>query len=724
MHHWLLSLSLVAVVTTNAAAQGWIEPERMPPLRMPSAVVRVGSEIRATVEGRVARFEVEERFQNRGGGLAEGSYLYPLPADAAFSDFSLFQGDRELKGEVMHAEQARQIYEEIVRRRRDPALLTLAGHGLIRAQVFPIQPGETRTVILRYTQLLPRESDAFHLRYSLGARGEGSETHLRVRVKDARGYGTPYSPTHPLQTRVEDGELRIAVNGLATGDVQLYLPIRSGLVTGSLLAHAPSGEDGFYLMLLSPPPVFEGAVMPRELTMVVDVSGSMSGAKLEQAKAALTQALNGLRSTDRFRLIAFSSTVRSFHEGFVDATADQVRDARRYVDGLVASGGTNIQGALDAALGTSPGDGLPLLLFLTDGLPSVGEQSPDRLASVAAGRVGRTRIFPIGIGHDVNTYLLDRLAVEGHGTTEYIAPGADVEAAVSGVMGKLSQPALVNLRVVTAPVELTQSTPNQLPDLFFGEELVVLGRYHGTGNGNVVIEGERNGRKERFVIHADFPRSTASNEFLAPLWASRRIGELTRQIRLDGPAPSLVAEVRELGLRYGIITEYTSYLVKEPEMVANQSVPSPSAAPMPRRMRAEEQTGAEAFERAKSSAAMGRARTLDDVAGSADSRLRELARDAGGAAELKRVGERVFARRGNVWTDVAHRTSLQVMTIAAMSPAYFELARGLPELTPALALGGEIIVAGKAVSIRIAPEGIAAWQGDALADLVRRFRGR
>ena len=171
----LLALLLCLAPAGVLSAQGWIDIER-PRIQGPSSVVRVSSTVRAVIDGRVARFEVHERFRNSGAGIAEGTYHYPLPGEAAFSDFSLFQGEQELKGEMMASAQARSIYEDIVRRRKDPALITLVGHGLIRAQVFPIQPGETRTVILRYTQLLGRDGDALRLRYSAGDRGDAPVT--------------------------------------------------------------------------------------------------------------------------------------------------------------------------------------------------------------------------------------------------------------------------------------------------------------------------------------------------------------------------------------------------------------------------------------------------------------------------------------------------------------------------------------------------------------------
>jgi Ca-activated chloride channel family protein len=726
MHRLSLASLALALVSRPLAAQGWIEIERPPVISAANPnVVRTSSEIEVALEGRAARVAVTERFRNDGGGLAEGSYLYPLPGEAVFQNFSLWMGDQELKGEMFNADQARGIYEEIVRRKRDPALLTMAGHGLVRAQVFPIQPGETRKVVLRYTQLLERSGDALRIRYALGARGGSSGT-WRLTVPDEGRFGVPYSPTHSLTTNRHDGNLDISIETHDGGDIDLFLPLRRGLVGTTIETHADPGEDGYAMLLLAPAADAEGPVVPRDLTFVVDASGSMSGQKLQQAKAALHQALGTLRPEDRFRLIAFSSGVRQFRDGWAPMTAETRQEADRFIDALDADGGTNIAGALDAALGATVAESrLPIVFFLTDGVPSVGEQQPDRLASQAASRIGRARVFTVGVGHDVNTYLLDRLAAEGRGAAEYVPPEGSVEVAVGALIRKLSRPALVNLRIVESPVRFRDLSPTQLPDLFFGEELVVFGRYQGEGRGAVVIEGERNGRRERFTAEAVFPTSAGGNEYIPRLWASRRVGDLTRQIRLEGANQGLIDQVKELGLRYGILTEYTSYLVQEPDQVASnlpvEGRPRPDlrgqrdVAPAPAA-----QAGAAAFDLARQSGQMSKVATLAEEKQAAEDKLEAF---GSGAKDLRRAGGRVFTERQGVWTDVNHRDSLRVVSVAPYSKAYFALIRALPELAPGLTLGDQVLVAGRRVSIKFTTAGRETLSESEIRDLTRAFRG-
>ncbi len=741
----LLGLAILAPGALDA--QGIIDVERPGVDRTGTPVIRLSSVVHTTIQGRIATVEIEERFRNDGGVMAEGSYLYPLPRGAVFSEFSLYMGEDEVRGEMMHADSARTIYEDIVRRLKDPALLTLEGHGLIRARVFPIQPGETRKVVLRYSQLLDREGDALRLGYAIGPRqfngrgrgdtpGFSDHFSYRVSIPEARDIGTPYSPTHPLDTRMHGADLEIVLDPDASGDVEVFIPLRRGLVGTSLITHAPGGGDGFFMLLVAPPMETSGTMVPRDLSLVVDVSGSMSGEKMHQARTALAQALSTLNQHDRFRIIAFSSSVRHFRDGFTPATEEELREARAFVRDLRANGGTNIEGALSAVTDT-PDDPerLSLIVFLTDGLPSVGEQRPEQLAEQAAARRGEARIFTFGLGHDVNTFLLDRLAVEGRGSADYVAPGASVETAVGTLLGKIEHPALVNLRLASAPVELVGTYPIDIPDLFFGEELVLFGRYRGRGAGEVVIEGEQNGMAVRFTATADFPATHGDNEFIPRLWAARRVGALTRTIRLEGPSEDLIREIRDLGLTYGILTEYTSYLVLEPGM--NRGEPVPVDEIMQRNQAAgafapaARQTGQREFDDAKASADMAAVGSVAEAEAQVRERTAELAKRAGrddrsGTAGLRNpvtVHGRLFLDRDGVWTDASHRPTVDLVEVAPFSDAYFALVRAIPEMTPFLTLDGDTVIAGAEISIGITDSGVTTLSPGRVSDTARRFRG-
>jgi Ca-activated chloride channel family protein len=726
-----LAVLTLALLAQPLGAQGWIEP-----LPGRGGVVKVRTAVAVRVTGRIALVEVEEWFENRGGGLGEGDYLYPLPGEAVFSNFSLFQGDQELRGETMDADRARAIYEEIVRRKRDPALIELAGHGLVRARVFPINPGETRKITLRYTQVLGRAGDALAFRYAAGGRygmdgsggNDGSDgrrgpravreaapLQFTMTVDSAGQFRDPFSPTHDVTVARRDGRLTVRPTGTLDGDFALFLPFAERIVGLTLVTHRPSGEDGYFMLTLSPDDVRVSG-QPRDLTVVVDVSGSMSGDKLEQARAALHQLLNSLRTTDRrtpdrFRLIQFSSAVRAHASDWTAATAASLRDAHAWVDGLQANGGTNIAGALREAFRlTSPSGRLPLVVFMTDGLPSVGEQNPERIAAQAEQERGSSRLFAFGIGYDVNTYLLDRLSAAARGTTEYVEPDESVESAIGALVARIQHPVLTDL-ALDASVRVEEVYPERLPDLFAGDELVVFGRYAGTSReGRVIISGTRAGRAEQYGTTGAFPATENANDFIPRLWAARKIGVLQQAIRLHGANPELIEEIRETALRYGLLSEYTAYLVQEPTQVADRLMGGVPAAPM-----ATEATGAAAVGIAKRDAARRQARNEAELRAVDEEMLK-----VGHVPQAQHVAGRLFVERQGVWTDLRHADSLRVVTVAPFSPAYFELLRRLPELTAVVQRFGRVLVTGRAVSIRFDDGGRMAVSE--VADVVVRFR--
>jgi Ca-activated chloride channel family protein len=318
----------------------------------------------------------------------------------------------------------------------------------------------------------------------------------------------------------------------------------------------------------------------------------------------------------------------------------------------------------------------------------------------------------------VNTYLLDRLAVEGKGRVEYVAPDANVETALGQVLSRIDAPVLSDIRIVQSPVRLLDRVPAELPDLFSGEELVVFARYAGLASGEIILEGSRNGRRERFSAPVRFPEHETANAWVAPLWASGRIGELTRQARLEGGSQALVKEIRDLGLRYGIITEYTSYLVQEPQspQLARERESRPDNLAMAPPVA---QSGADAFQRAEKSAKLADAK---NVAAAEEAANLNLARDER-TLKSKRVGGRLFVERDAVWTDAGHAGTVQVVDVAPFSPAWFALTRALPEIVPWLSVGESVLVAGKRVSIRVGAKGLTEWKAGQLEKITRDFRG-
>src|SRR6266699_3942301 len=567
--------AVLCTISSALLAQGWIDPVRPIPQNNPR-IERLRSTVQVSISGRVARVTVEEGFRNNGPVLDEGMYHFPLPGEAVFSSYSLWQGDQELRGEAMDATQARSIYETIVRQKRDPALIELAGQGLIRARVFPIGPGETRKITLKYTQLLDRAGDAWRFRYLGDRNRQTAPRSFQLEVDSAARFGDPYSPTHQVQVTRRDDRLEVTLSeaSAAAGDFELFLPLAHGLIGLSLVPHHPVGEDGYFMLLLAPGAAADAATLRRDVVAVIDVSGSMSGEKIQQAKSALIQLLGTLREGDRFRLVAFSGGVRRYAQGWTGVATDTRRDAEAWIRSLEAEGGTNIAGALAEAFAQTPAEqSLGVVVFLTDGQASTGETDPERIAASAEQDRGKFRVFSFGVGDDVNTYLLDRLTERARGTTEYIRPGENIERAVGALAAKVASPVLTDVTISAGSgIELYDVQPGNLPDLFAGDEMVVLGRYRGTGSGeqSVTVMGRRSGRQEEFrTTFTD--RSNDDARYIEQLWAARKAGTLSREIRLHGQTRELMDALKQLALRYGILTEYTSYLVQEPNVVARRA---------------------------------------------------------------------------------------------------------------------------------------------------------
>jgi len=721
--------ALLSALSSPVRAQGWIDPVRPVPQVPNGPIERLRSAVQVSISGRVARVTVEEWFRNNGPVLNEGMYHFPLPGEAVFSSYSLWQGDQELRGEAMDAVQARSIYEAIVRQKRDPALIELAGQGLIRARVFPIAPGETRKITLKYTQLLDRAGDAWRFRYLGDRNRQTAPRSFRLEVDSAARLGDPYSPTHQVQVTRRDNRLEVTLGegNTGTGDFELLLPLARGLIGLSLVPHHPAGEDGYFMLLLAPGAAADAAALRRDVVAVIDVSGSMSGEKIQQAKSALVQLLGTLREGDRFRLVAFSGGVRRYAQGWTGVTADARHDAESWIRSLDAEGGTNIAGALTEAFAQAPAEqSLGVVVFLTDGQASTGETDPERIAGSAEQGRGKFRVFSFGIGDDVNTYLLDRLTERARGTTEYIRPGENIERAVGTLAAKVASPVLTDVTIAAGSgIELYDMQPGNLPDLFAGDEMVVFGRYRGTGSAeqSVTVQGRRNGRQEEFrTTFAD--RANDDARYIEQLWAARKAGALSREIRLRGQTGELMDALKQLALRYGILTEYTSYLVQEPTVALrrqaeNRVMQAPAPAPA-------DQAGAGYVGRAARERSMADAASvsgLEAVTVTAKTDFDEIRRAHAGINPTQRIGGRLFIMRDSTWTDLGHGDSLRVVNIAPYSEAYFALLKALPDLREAAGLEPAVLVAGRRASIKIGAGGKTRWNPGELERLVREFRG-
>jgi Ca-activated chloride channel homolog len=573
------------------------------PSVLPVKVSSVSTQV--AIDEQVAATTLVMTLQNQGGGAREAQVLVPVPEGASIRSFGIDGMGSEPTAKLLPKEEARRIYESIVRRSRDPGLLEFVGYSVIRTSVFPVPAGGTQTVRLTYESLLPAErgtgaSAADRVDYvlprseSAGGDSTGTTWSLSVDLKSKRPISTVYSPSHEITTeRIDEKHVRVktlASAAAAPGSFRLsyLLAAEKEGLTATVLAYPDpelSSEGGGYFMLLAGLPAQAPEASrhaKREVTVVIDRSGSMRhDNKIKQAREAALQVLEGLRDGERFNVIDYSDSIASFEEKPVVKSEETMKRAREYVKAIQANGGTNIHDALLEALRQEPTEGmLPVVLFLTDGLPTVGTtgESAIRDAAKAANKASR-RIFTFGVGFDVNAPLLTGLARGSRGASSFVLPEEDVEVKVGQVFRRLSGPVLaapklsLTKRADDSTMRLRELQPRELPDLFDGDQLVVLGQYTGKDAVTIRFGGEYLGKERTFEVSFDPGKATVKNAFVGRLWAGRKIGSLLEEIRLasadtrpstDNPrTKELVDEVVRLSMKWGIMTEYTAFLAVE-----------------------------------------------------------------------------------------------------------------------------------------------------------------
>ncbi len=542
--------------------------------------------VNVDITDQVAVTSVDEEFYNPNGQQLEGTYLFPLPAGAHIDKFSMDINGTMQEAELLPADKARAIYEEIVRKYRDPALLEYAGRDAFKMRIFPIEPRKGKRIKITYTQLLKSDSGMTEYTYPLNTEKFSARPLRDVSVKINLTCNEPlksvYSPSHKVETKL-DGDKKAVIgfedkNVRPDTDFKLIYSRSTKAIGINLLTYRNSPDDGYFLLLASPGTNVKAEnIQPKDICLVLDTSGSMAengGKKMEQAKKALAFCLANFNDKDRFEIIRFSTEAEPFFNALEPADKAHIEKAQAFVSGLKPTGGTAINDAMMQALALgqtrSDADKRPyVVVFLTDGQPTIGETSEDAiLANVkAAPGGGNTRVFTFGIGTDVNTHLLDRISIETHAASQYVLPDEDLEIKLPNFYTKIKEPVLSNLAVAFSggDIRTTQMYPSSLPDLFKGDMLIAFGRYSGKGAAAVKITGMLNGEKKEFVQDVNFTDNDTKNAFIPRLWATRRVGWMLDEIRLHGETKELKDEVVRLAREHGIVTPYTAYLILEDE---------------------------------------------------------------------------------------------------------------------------------------------------------------
>jgi Ca-activated chloride channel family protein len=716
----LILLSILSIVSL-AHSDGFILPMPPEPGRpFPPNLSIKYHHVDISIDDQVARTEVDQVFKNNFHRDLEGTYIFPIPEDASISKFSMFIGGEEVKGKILDREEARRIYRDIVRRKKDPALLEYFKDGMFKASVYPIPAnGETR-IKLDYSEVLQLSGGLCGYRYTLNtekfSRDPLQSVKLSVTIRSKKPIKSIYSPSHTVKIDKESDHLArvtyIEENTRPDKDFLLYYTVSEEDVGFDLLAYEEDQDDGFFLAMISPRvevPV-EGT-SSKDICFVFDTSGSMSGEKIEQARGALSFCLNSLNEGDRFNVIDFDDEIRNFKSDLVPASRENVREALAFVDGCAAEGGTNINDALRTGLGQIDGrTGASFIIFLTDGLPTVGETKIENIWKnvIEANRV-KTRLFVFGVGYDVNTRLLDRLALDNHGTSDYVRPTEDIEVKVSSFYKKVSHPVLTDVTLTFDGITVRDLYPREIPDIFKGSQIIVVGRFGNGGKAEVTLSGSTEKSSREFIYTIDISPE-GCNDFIPRLWATRKIGYLVDQIRLHGQNKELVDEIVRLSKKYGIITEYTSFIVDADYRLATDDLAPQAYRVLERKLAPE--VGAGAVDQSLRMKSQQYALSAPEGIIDAEGKVKKI-------ETMAQVGPRTFFNKEGIWVDSEYEGEIEAVQIRIYSDAYFELLNAAPEVGRYLALGEHVIFLLNDRAFHISEEGKSAFEVDELRTLLR-----
>jgi Ca-activated chloride channel homolog len=715
----ILGLCLLLLSVASVQADGFIvvpPPHPRPQLHWNSFPLEVKyHKVEVDIHDMAATTSIDQEFYNPTDQHLEGFYLFPIPAGAVINKFSMFINGKETEAELLDAKKARSMYEDIVRRNIDPALLEYYQQGLFKVRIFPIEPRSTKRVKISYHQILNSDNGTAEYVYPLNTEKfsakELQDVVVKVNISSQSPLRNIYCPTHEVDiVHKSAGQAVVSYEAhhvKPDKDFSLFFKSDSGKIGLSALTYREAGDPkGFFLLDIAPNfEIKDQDIEDKDITFVLDVSGSMAGDKLHQAMQALLFCINNLNKGDRFEVIRFSTEAEALFSGLVEANPENRQRAIKFVESLKAVGGTNIEDALNLAL-QQKGNGLrpQAVLFITDGKPTINETDENKLVDLVKKRAqGNVRIFTFGIGHEINTHLLDRITAQTHASRSYIGPKEDIEIKISNLYTKIQSPVLTGLKLTTdSSLRLSLVYPQDLPDLFKGAAITILGRFEGTGTRALFLEGRLKGKNVHYEYQLDFSDRERKNEFIAPLWASRKVGWLLDQIRLNGENKELVDEVTELARKYGIITPYTSYLIVEDEQrqVATRrlqpnelsfSLPAPVAREAMKRSYAEmkDKEGSGSVTASKSVQSLNDARNLEQP-----QQLDIIAGDNGrkSTQQVRNILGRAMYQNGNAWIDPAiqkkgYRKNVQIQY---GSEEYFNLLKEKPLTARFLALGQNV----------------------------------
>jgi Ca-activated chloride channel family protein len=618
---------------------------------------------------------IELQLQNTSSRREEAELIFPVPDGAVVRGFAYDGPGGQITAQVLPKDEAKRIYQQLVSKIRDPALVEFVGYNLIRSSVFPVEAGGKQKVRLTYEHLL--EVDGNRMDYVL-PRTESLEYavpwQITANIKAKRPISTVYSASHKLDTkRISDKHISVNVAaeaGKEPGPFRLSYLLQENGVTASMFAYPDEKVGGGYFLLLAGLPAEapigeDNPAIKREVTLVIDRSGSMRDGKIEQVKEAALQIIAGLKKGEAFNVCIYNDKVQWFSRKPVIKTQKNQEAARKYIEGVTANGGTNIHAALSEALGQEPTKGmLPIVLFLTDGLPTVGNTSEVAIRElVTKSNPHKRRVFTFGVGVDVNAPLLEKIADSSRAKAEFVLPKEDVEAKIGKVFERLTGPILADARIQVvkkngepAVGRTRDILPDELPDMFEGDQLVLLGQYVGDKPISFKINGNYLGKKRTFKFAFEFDKAHARNGFVPRLWASRKIAQLIDEVRQMGAEPGtsssdpkvkeLIDEIVRLSTEFGILTEYTAFLAREETNLEDRDRVAHEAGRMLESRAIHTRSGLGAVNQSVNFDFQKRQATLNMTNGFYDENMNRVS-----ITTVQQINDQAYYRRGDRWVD-------------------------------------------------------------------------
>ncbi len=552
-------------------------PPPPPPVAPAEQAIRLRSQqIVVGIQSQVATTTMEQVFYNPNNRQLEGTFIYPLEDDVAVKAFHMWMDGKETTGELLDSDKARGIYENIVRQMKDPGLLEYAGRRMIRCRVFPIPANGECKIKLSYTQGLKADGGLVEYTYPMkaesAAAGDQDQVTISVDIAEKRDILNLYSPTHSVDVVRKDPRHLVASfegrNVRPDRDFKLFYNLSNKDVGLSFLPFRAEGEDGYFMAILTPRDTSDAAdVIGKDVVFVLDTSGSMADdGKIDQARGALKFCLASLNEKDRFGLVTFATEANAYKPELEAAGKDAVRKAIEHVEKNVrATGGTAIDEALAAALKMNTAKDRPfMVVFLTDGEPTLGERDPAAILKNVKGRtLENVRVFSFGVGYNVNRELLDELSAANRGQSTYVVPKENIEVKVGSFYARVSSPVLTDVTVDFKGADVYDVYPKTIGDIFRDQQVVLVGRYRGHGAQAIRLSGRLGSKERETVYEAAFPEKAGDHDFVPRMWALRKVGFMLEDLRKRGETPEVKSEIVRLSKQYGIMTPYTSWLVIE-----------------------------------------------------------------------------------------------------------------------------------------------------------------